>query len=197
MVIRVVKMEKAALRSELLAERARMAPYEVWLSSRAIFRKLVSEPVFRQAGNICCYISYDNEVHTHGFILNCLKAGKTVVVPKTDKKQGILLAKFTDFGSLERGHFGILEPKDGIWIPYDPDELDIAVIPAVAFDRSGNRLGFGAGYYDKFLAPRNKKLFLVGVAHDFQLLERLPVCEHDIAMHQVITGGENIYRVAG
>ncbi len=181
---------KAALRSTLLAKRARMTPHEVWVSSSSIFSSLIREPVFNKAQNICCYLSYDNEVHTHGFILRCLKWGKTVAVPKIDKKRGMHLAKFVDFSCMEPGAFGILEPKDSA--PYDPDELDLVIVPALALDKSGNRLGFGAGYYDKFLAPRSEKLFVVGVAHDFQLAELLPVSAHDIPMHQVITGRDNI-----
>ena len=183
---------KVALRSRLLAKRARMTPHEVWMSSHSIFSSLIREPVFNKAQNICCYLSHDNEVHTHGFILRCLRWGKTVAVPKTDKKRGMLLSKFIDFNRLEPGAYGILEPKDSAYSPYDPDELDLAIVPAVALDKRGNRLGFGAGYYDKFLAQRDEKLFVVGVAHDFQLVELLPVSAHDIPMHQVITGRNNI-----
>ena len=154
---------KAALRSELLAKRARMTPHEVWLSSRSIFDSLIREPVFKKAENVCCYISFDNEVHTHGFILRCLKEGKTVAVPRTDKNRGMSLSKFIGFSHLEQGYFGIMEPKDSAG-HYDPDGLDLVIVPALAYDRRGKRLGFGAGYYDKFLAHRS--LYSVGVAHD-------------------------------
>jgi 5-formyltetrahydrofolate cyclo-ligase len=184
--------EKNVLRSELLAKRAQMTPHEVWRSSRSIFGSLIRESVFQKAGSICCYLSFDNEVHTHGFVLHCLKAGKTVAIPKTDKKQGILLSKFISFNHLSPGPFGILEPKENSYFPYDPDELDLAVVPAVALDREGNRLGFGTGYYDKFLAKRNKRLFLVGVVHSFQLLQQLPVSSYDVPVQQVITDGANI-----
>ena len=185
-------MEKAALRRKFLAGRMRMTTREVCESSRSVFKTLAQERIFLKAKNICCYLSFDNEVHTHGFILKCLKVGKTVVVPKVDKKKGILLSKLTDFNHLSSGPFGILEPEEGVFQPFDSAKLDLAIIPAVALDCKGNRLGFGFGYYDKFLAQNEGKLFLVGVAHDFQLVERLPVCVHDIAMHQVITNRENI-----
>jgi 5-formyltetrahydrofolate cyclo-ligase len=172
--------EKDVLRSELLARREQMTPHEVWRSSRSIFRSLIQEPVFRKAGSICCYLSFNNEVHTHGFVLHCLKAGKTVAIPKTDKKRGILLSKFISFDHLSPGPFGILEPEESSYFPYNPDELDLVIIPAVALDRKGNRLGFGAGYYDKFLAQRHKGLFLVGVVHS-----------------QIITDYENICPEAG
>lgn len=185
-------MEKAVLRRRFLAIRARMTPREVWESSRSIFKSLAQEPVFKKAENICCYLSFDNEVHTHGFILRCLKAGKIVAVPKVDKKKGILLSKLTDFDHLSPGTFGILEPKEDTFQPFDPGKLDLAVIPAVALDCRGNRLGFGKGYYDKFLTQSEKKTFLVGVVHDFQLVGQLPVWAHDIPVHQVITSRDNI-----
>lgn len=189
--------EKDVLRSKLLAKRAQMSPDEVWRSSRSIFRSLIREPVFQKAGSICCYLSFDNEVHTHGFVLHCLKAGKTVAIPKTDKKKGILLSEFIGFNHLSPGPFGILEPDESSYFPYDPDALDLVVIPAVALDRRGNRLGFGTGYYDKFLAQRHKSLFLVGVVHRFQLLKQLPVSSHDVPVQQVITDCENIYPETG
>lgn len=185
-------MEKAVLRRKFLAGRARMTAREVWESSRSIFKTLIREPIFQEAENICCYLSFDNEVHTHGFVLKCLKAGKTVAVPKVNKEKVIFLSELTDFSHLKPGPFGIPEPGEENIKPFDPGKLDMAVIPAVALDCKGNRLGFGMGCYDKLLAQSEGKIFLVGVVHDFQLVEQIPVCAHDIAMHQVITGRENI-----
>lgn len=87
---------------------------------------------------------------------------------------------------LEKGSFGILEPCTS-GAGYLADEADLVIVPGVAFDMRGHRLGFGKGFYDRCLASLSEKTVLAGLCHDFQLLDHLPSEEHDIRMHYIIT----------
>ncbi len=93
---------------------------------------------------------------------------------------------------LQVARFGLLEPKPETLRPVDPQELDLVIVPGVAFDREGFRIGFGAGYYDRFLPKLRKDSVLISLVYDFQLMPKVPREPHDIAVHWIITEKELI-----
>lgn len=142
-------------------------------------------PEFQEAHHILAYSSLPDEIPTEGFL--CRWAGeKSLYLPRVDGDRLEILAY--DSCRLATGAFRILEPTgDKIC---DVSEIDLIIVPAVAFDRNGNRLGRGKGYYDRLL--RNAGCKKIGVAYDCQLLDRIPAEPHDVPMDIIVTDKEII-----
>jgi len=157
--------------------------------SEAIRRKVVRLAAFRRAKTVCCYVALPYEVQTWQLIDVMLKRGKRVVVPVTDRSQQRLrLSALRDPSTeLAPGAFGVWEPMPKARRPVRAKELDLVLVPGVAFDRAGRRIGHGYGYFDRFLSRLPKTIPTVGLAYRFQLLDRLPVTLHDRAVQTVIT----------
>lgn len=145
-------------------------------------------PVFESARVIMVYAACDNEVQTEGLIVEALRKGKRVALPVTDKEKKEIYArtisKYPE--DLIPGAYGILEPK-----PSCPDvpvkELDLVLLPGVAFDRKGFRLGFGGGYYDRFLSRLSENTITVGLAYRLQVVETVYPEPHDRRVQYIVT----------
>lgn len=156
--------------------------YKNWeKDSLAVCQKFISLPFSRQLDVFMLYYPHKNEVDTLSVIKHLLDDGKTVLLPKVSHKH-ILPIKIEDLESVQTGYAGIKEPEGEIF----GGEIDLIVVPAVAFDRKGYRLGYGKGFYDRFLEDRKDSL-KVGFAFDFQILDKLPVEPHDVPVDLIIT----------
>lgn len=144
---------------------------------------LIESALFKNCSSLFAYIDVRNEVRTRPLIDYCLKTGKPVFVPVTRDK-GMFFTRLLDFSHLKDGAYGIPEPENPV--PAEPDEQALFVIPGVGFDKSGNRVGYGAGYYDKYLS-RRKPFHLLGICFEIQLVDILPAEEKDIRMDSVLT----------
>lgn len=141
--------------------------------------------VFSKAASIALYAPIRNEIDTRRIFDGACHAGKRVLYPRVCNEE-MQFHEVTHTDNLQQGTFGILEPcNTGEALP--PDAADLIVVPGVAFDLSGHRVGFGKGYYDRFLATLRRPATLVGLCHDFQLLERVPSEGHDIRMQYIVT----------
>jgi len=144
---------------------------------------------FRRAKTVCCYVSLPYEVQTWQLIDVMLKRGKRVVVPVTDRsRKRLRLSELCDpLTELAPGAFGVWEPRPAVRRPITAKALDLVLVPGVAFDGTGHRLGHGHGYFDRFLARLPNTVPTVGLAYRFQLLDRLPASPHDHAVQTVVT----------
>ncbi len=150
--------------------------------SCSIWEQLEKDPFFLQAGTVLLYWSMEDEVHTHDFV--CKWAEKKVILLPCVKGDILELRMFKGVDSLAPGEsFGILEPQGELYTDYP--SIDLIVVPGVAFDAQGNRLGRGRGYYDRIL-KETRVAKKVGVCFDFQFLENVPVDELDVRMDKVI-----------
>lgn len=151
--------------------------------SLALTRKLLELKEFKDAQSVLFYVSTPEEVSTHLAIQESLVLGKKVFVPKIIDET-LALCPLSSFKDLKPGEFGILEPCETP-NPAHPADIDLIVIPGVAFDRKGNRLGQGKGYYDRLL--KETRGFKVGLAFDEQLADELPVEDHDVPLDLLLT----------
>lgn len=155
--------------------------------SEAIRRKLFRLAVFRKAKTVLCYVSLSYEVETRLLMKQMLETGKRVVVPLVHGRT-LRLSEVRDLGrDLAPGAFGVWEPTPKASRPVRPEELDLVLVPGVAFDRSGHRLGHGQGYFDRFLTRLPRTTPTVGLCFAFQLLDRLPVSSHDQTVQTVLS----------
>ena len=149
--------------------------------SKAVVEKVLSLPQLKTARYVLLYYPHRNEVNTLPLIEKLLKLEKTVLLPKVSGKD-ILPIPVKELTSLKEGYAGIKEPE-GNPVPYEV--IDIIFVPGVVFDKKGHRIGYGKGYYDRFL--KKVKGLKVGLAYDFQIVDEIPHEEHDIPLDVIIT----------
>lgn len=156
--------------------------------SKAIRLRLESTQEFKKAKYILVYISTNDEVNTHEFVKDCLERGNKVFVPKVEK-EGLEIYSIKDWNKLKPGNFGILEPFE---IPdkTHPSEMDLILVPGLAFDKKGHRVGYGGGFYDKLL--KLTKGIKIGLAFEEQIVDKIPAEEHDVALDLIVTDKQTI-----
>ena len=180
--------EKKKIRKTVLDMRNSLSGDEAVQKSEAIFERLCLLKQYAGANIIHVYMDYRNEVRTGKFIQRCLRDGKRVAVPRVEAGHSLSAYEITDVEKdIIRGFKGIPEPDGPALNKIRPEEIDMVVMPGVAFDRSKHRLGYGGGYYDRFLPLLRPDCVKVGVAYGFQLMEDVPAEEHDAPADIVIT----------
>ncbi len=182
-------MTKAQLRTTVLRRLKQQKEDARRRRSEAIRRKVFRLTAFRRATTVCCYVALPYEVQTWRMIEDMLTQGKRVVVPVVQPRtKRLALSEIRDPGTdLTRGSYGVWEPHRRAHRPVPVRELDLVLVPGLAFDRHGHRLGHGHGYFDRFLARVPKSTPTVGLAFRFQLLDRLPLASHDHAVQTVLS----------
>ncbi len=176
---------KKELRQRMRARREGLSRAEVVARSGAVRKNLFAQPEFISAAVLHTYVAWRNEVDTHEIIRAALEQGKRVIVPRVDRDSRDLQHFFVNSPSeLTPGSFGIPEPDPHKARRIDPGCADLVLVPGVAFDRSGHRLGFGGGYYDDFLSKTTA--VRVALAYDFQLVESLPTRDADEPVNVVV-----------
>lgn len=154
-----------------------------------IKEELFSLEEFKRAKVVMFYVSTDTEVETASMIDETLKMGKKVVVPLILMKEKKLVASLIldRTKELRPGPYGILQPIASSLRPISVKDINLVVVPGIAFDKKSNRLGRGEGYYDKFLSEVPRGIPLIGLAFNFQLVDRLPRLAHDLPVDKIIT----------
>lgn len=178
---------KSAVRKKILKKLREQTKEERLRKGRTIKKKIFSLKYFKEAKNIFCFISLKSEVDTREIIIDALKQGKSVFAPRVEQ-DALRIAEVKDLDKdLEEGPLGVLQPKKSCQPLSSPESLDIAIIPGLAFDEKGVRLGRGKGYFDRFLSQLAGATKTVGIAFDFQILKTIPQDPHDIPVNLVIT----------
>ena len=153
-------------------------------------RKLLSQvPEFGRAKNVFCYVSYKDEVDTQVILKELLRQPeKQVSVPVCDTATKELVpVKLASLETLEPGAYGIPEPKPGEREQLDPQALDVVLVPGVVFDLQGYRIGYGGGYYDRFLNRPDRRFTTVGLGYQVQVYDHVPREEYDRPVDYVVT----------
>ncbi len=149
-----------------------------------IINRLRQHPRIVLARTLLIYSSLPDEVPTQELLDEFVSEGKTVLLPRVVSATDMLLHCYTGSADLESGAFGILEPTGKPFTDYQ--QIEVAIIPGMAFDRHGHRLGRGKGYYDRFL-PLLTNAYKIGVCYPSRLFDEIPVDDHDIMMDEVIS----------
>jgi 5-formyltetrahydrofolate cyclo-ligase len=176
----MVQQLKVALRKKMLKERDSLSKADASAMGVSIAKRLRGCERYKEAKSIAFYLPKGNEVDTLGMIKAAMKDGKEVLVPVTDNQ--ISFYRFVSMEDLHPGKFGIMEPESRVPPSKEPD---VIIVPGVAFGLCMHRLGFGKGYYDRYLSK--SPAYRIGVCYEFQVVERLPTHENDERMDEIIT----------
>ncbi len=188
----MIGQSKKELRNYVLALRKSLNPEKVQADSRKIFDRLCSMEEFYTSRIIMSYVSFGNEVNTLHFIERCLSMGKRICVPlittSSDGKKSMIASEiFSMEDDLAPGTMGILEPAEGKVRELEPGLIDLVIVPGIVFSIDRYRIGYGGGYYDRFLPLLRKDCLKAGVAFELQIRDRVPVESHDFPVDVVIT----------
>ena len=188
------KQQKDRIRKQFLKTRDALKPADRLRDSASIRQRVFSSVDWRTAQTVLMYVSFRSEVDTHKLLQDALAQKKRVVLPVSDRnRKEIGLSELQAYGDLAPGSFeGIYEPAVKLRKRVDPSEVQLVLIPGVAFDRQGGRIGMGGGYFDRLLVemPKARRL---GLAFSVQVSEKpLPVEPHDIHVQLLITEKESI-----
>mgnify|MGYP006140792497 CR=1 FL=1 len=178
-----ISNKKKLLRIELKKKRNGLTKRQRIEKSEKITYFLCESDEFKHANNVFCYISYMNEVETNLLINFIFKQGLPLFVPKVINNMEMIAIKLNSLSDLEPDNIGILTPKSGE-ILLEP--IDIAITPGIGFTKTGGRIGYGRGYYDRWFS-KNLVKTKVGIAFENQIVEKLPLEETDISMDIIIT----------
>lgn len=177
-------MPKRPIREKILATRRHCSVETCLHLSLLIQERLLGSSTYRQAGTIGLYSPVLNEVQTELVARHCFADAKRLAYPRVTAT-GLQFIAVSGFDELAPGTFGILEPTGDRQVAFA--ELDLLVVPGVAFDLFGHRLGYGKGYYDRALTQCRAGLDRVGFAYEFQVVDQLPAADHDCRLTGLVT----------
>lgn len=175
-------MDKKALRAQIREQKRAMTPEQIAAASAKLKELFCATDYYKNARTLYGYLSYNQEVLTLPILEQALRDGKQVAVPKVygDTMKFIILH---DLSRIAPGSYGIPEPVEDE--PVAQDETALVLMPGLAFDRQGNRMGYGGGFYDKFLAAEPEHP-TVALCYAFQLVEQIPTDSYDIPVDCVL-----------
>lgn len=192
-------MTKNEIRNEQRERRNRLSREEQIQFDRAIENQLYGTELYRSCKRLFIFVSFQSEINTHEIIRQAIAGGKLVYVPKVEA-QGMEFYRITGLEGLLPSKFGILEPQSAEADRFVPDREDLTqidnkrinrdnlmLLPGLAFDFQGNRIGYGAGYYDRYLSRQPQEFYKAALAYDFQVMEHIPAEPFDIKADFIIT----------
>ena len=186
---------KNNLRKNMLYKRKNMEVHNVSAFSSIITSTIIQLPEFINCKNIMLYLSFNKEVDTYPLATWCLNNGKTVIAPYCIREtRQIIPFKINNLTTdLVKSAFGVMEPKHDLLEKANIEDIDLIIVPGVVFDKHCNRIGFGAGYYDRFLSKRLKNTPTIGIAYDYQIVDNISIGEYDVPLDFIITDKRIIF----
>ena len=179
-------VEKARLRRKLLDERDSLSLDFINVTSKQIQDNLRKVDFFRNAKSVGCYYSIGSEVRTQGILQEILNSGKALSLPKVEKNN-LVFRKIKSLSELEQGNFSVMEPKESC---LTVKKIHVIIVPAIALTREGYRLGYGYGYYDRYLSDKKSKT--IALTYSKQIVRGFPHSDRDVRINYIITEDEII-----
>ncbi|MDM5189977.1 5-formyltetrahydrofolate cyclo-ligase [Bacillus sp. DX4.1] len=186
-----MKEEKIRLRKQILKQMNSLPKEQYKTLSEQIVASLYEQKEWIEAKTIGITLSMEHEVNTYEMIEKAWREGKKVVVPKCNRKtRTMTFYQITDFEQLETVYMNLREPIPSITEEVEAQEIDLLFVPGVAYTRRGDRIGYGGGYYDRYLV--NYKGKTLSLAFGFQIVENIPMEPFDQVVQKIITEKETI-----
>lgn len=185
---------RAQLRRQLRQQRRNLSPSQQAHAAQQLFKQLAQHPLFRRAQHIALYLASDGEIDPQRLMHEAWRQGKCVYLPVLPRwpKTAMVFQRVRPVQQWEKNRFGILQPR---WCVADQRSawtLDVVFLPLVGFDQQGGRLGMGGGFYDRCFAKLHQRDHMltpkrIGLAHECQRVESVPLAPWDVALHGVVT----------
>ena len=192
-----LKNYKNAMRKKYLDIWDSFTKEDIRNRSAIIFNKLKETPEYKNANNIMCFVSFNNEVETHEFIEEAILEGKSIYIPvilddepESIFKKTMKISKIESLQGLIKNHMGILQPPCETLKISDAKELDLLVVPGIVFDKRGYRIGYGGAFYDRFITfldSQKPGIPKIGVCFNESYIEEVPYDIYDKKVDSVIT----------
>ncbi len=182
-------MNKKELRKKIIQQRDQLSSEEIRDKSISIADNLYNLAAYRDAQSVMFFITFGSEVNTRPMVEETIKKDKVALAPKpVPETREMIPSKVIDWDNdLVPGAYSIPEPKEETLRPFKPESIDLLIVPGVAFDLKGNRLGYGGGYYDRFFSLLKPQVPLVALVFDLQIVPAVPVDEWDRRVDIIIT----------
>lgn len=179
-------MNKTEMRTAIRTKRRALSAEEQRAAAQTVFERICTFEPYKNAGTVMAYMACRGELSLEHVIRNALFSGKTLLLPRCEAPGIMTARRIRSMDDLAPGAYGLPEPRESC-AAIVPARIDLILVPGVAFDCAGHRLGQGGGYYDRFLAESSA--VRAGICHGFALLDGVPREAHDIRMDYVITPG--------
>lgn len=188
-IVKGVDFMKKEFRKKVISDRNNQNYESLCKNSSIITQKILALDCIKKAKNIMLYLDFNNEVKTDELIVKLLSLGKTVSSPITIKEEKKLIpSQIIDLkDGVKIGAYGIREPKPECSPEVEIKDIDVVIVPAVAYDKDCYRLGYGGGFYDRFIERLREDAITVGIAFDLQIFDSVPKEDHDAQLDYIIT----------
>lgn len=189
--------DKKELRKSVLKERSGLSQEEYRTLSESVCKRLTALNLYKKANTVFAYAAIRNEICCDILIEKAMKDGKKVALPKVLSSDGSNEMQFfyiNEESALSSGFMGICEPEEDYANLAIPSEKTLIVLPGIAFDRNFARIGYGKGFYDRYLSLYSENTQSVAVCYDFQLFDEIPTDKHDIPADAIVTPTETLLR---
>lgn len=181
-------MKKDILRKEMLKKRSLLPLEKRNELSKAISNLLYETEYFKKAETIMAFINFGSEINTRYIIEKSLNSEKSIVIPITiPETKELKVSRLLDYSELEVGFYNILTPKEEFLRFINPSNIDLVLVPGLIFAKDGYRIGYGGGYYDRFLSKLDPKVTKIGIGFDLQVVNTVPTDQYDIPVDYILT----------
>lgn len=182
-----IQQEKERLRKEILSRRSQLSADFRAAASKRIVEQIAASPYYRKAKVILAFAPFRKEVQIDALLEHCWQDGKHVYLPKVNANERVMqFYRVFDWLDLEQGHYGIREPRESCSV-LSGEAIDLILIPGAAFDQKKGRLGYGAGYYDRFLRQLVTKPIILAPAFAMQIVAHVPTDPWDYPIDLILT----------
>lgn len=192
-------MTKAEIRKWMKSQRNSLTALERGAFNELMKQRFLETPEYKQCEELFCFVSFGSEVDTHPILLQALQDKKKVYIPRIEDDAFMEFYRIENLEGLQPSRFGVPEPSSDPALRFIPEEVSAIlskrcmVLPGLAFDLEGNRIGYGAGYYDKFFGKYTGLIFYkLAVCYDFQVIENIEAEEHDVKADAILTPTKRI-----
>lgn len=187
------KEQKKLIRTSVLQRRNSLTNQEIKEAEKRILDNLMTQKQYINSQNVFCYLSFRSEVPTKAIIEHCQQNGKNIYIPLCVTETKEMIVSLFDSGiKLTTSNYGVQEPSRETIKIADRNILDTAIVPGAVFDRRGYRIGYGAGYYDKFFSHTSKQIYKIALAYSFQIIDEVPKSDFDVPVDCIVTEEEII-----
>lgn len=189
----VTPISKDSLRKEFLQIRESIPKSEITNLNFKLYQNLKQIIDFKNIKRISTYMAKDNEVQTDLLIKDALEQDINIIIPVLKSNYQLCFTEINKFTTFHHNKLGILEPTKECINYTSGIDVDLVIVPGIVWNHNGHRIGYGSGYYDKYINLLNKNINIVGLSYEFQIFTNIPIEKYDMSVNKIVTENQIIY----